>query len=56
MAERDPVVSSNSNDTIGECANPSAIIRAWKTDFRSPDSSLPYPVTLFNADSASEEC
>jgi transposase InsO family protein len=24
--------------------------------FCSPDSSLPYPVTLFNADSASEEC
>jgi len=33
-----------------------AIIRAWKTDFRSPDPSLPYPITLFNADSASEEC
>jgi hypothetical protein len=22
---------------------PSAIIRAWKTNFRSPDPSLPYP-------------
>jgi transposase InsO family protein len=30
--------------------------QAWKTDFRSPDPSLPYPITLFNADSASEEC
>ena len=27
-----------------------------KTDFRSPDPSLPYPITLYNADSASEEC
>jgi hypothetical protein len=35
---------------------PSAVIRAWKTDFRSPDPSLPYPIILFNADSASEEC
>src|SRR5882762_6871552 len=35
---------------------PSAIIRAWKTDFRSPDPSPPYPITLFNADSASAEC
>src|ERR1700732_1684982 len=35
---------------------PSAIIRAWKTDFRSPHPSLPYPIILFNADSASAEC
>jgi hypothetical protein len=35
---------------------PSAIIRAWKTDFRSPHSSLPYPIIQFNADSASAEC
>ena len=35
---------------------PRAIIRAWKTDFRSPDPSLPYPITLHIADSASEEC
>jgi transposase InsO family protein len=35
---------------------PSAIIRAWKTDFRSPHPSLSYPITLFNADSASAEC
>jgi ParE toxin of type II toxin-antitoxin system, parDE len=37
-------------------AIPSAIIRAWKTNFRSPDPSLPYPIILFNADSALEEC
>ena len=30
------------------------IIRVWKTDFRSPDPALPYFITLFNADSASE--
>jgi hypothetical protein len=36
--------------------SPSAIISAWKTDFRCPDSSPPYPITLFDADSASEEC
>jgi hypothetical protein len=35
---------------------PSAIIRAWTTDFRSPHPSLPYPIILFNADSASAEC
>jgi hypothetical protein len=35
---------------------PSAIIRAWKTDFCSPHPSLPYPIIPFNADSASEEC
>ena len=35
---------------------PSATIRAWKIDFRNPNPSLPYPITLFNADSASAEC
>src|SRR5450759_4404191 len=35
---------------------PSAIIRAWKTEYRSQCPSLPYPITLFNADSASAEC
>src|ERR1019366_7395364 len=35
---------------------PSAITRAWKTKFRSPHPSLPYPITLFIADSASAEC
>jgi hypothetical protein len=35
---------------------PSAIIWARKTDFRSPHPSLPYPIILFNADSASAEC
>jgi hypothetical protein len=35
---------------------PRAIIRAWKTNFRSPDPSLPYPITLYDADGASEEC
>jgi transposase InsO family protein len=34
---------------------PSAITRARKTKFRSPHPSLPYPITLFNADSASAE-
>jgi putative transposase len=35
---------------------PSAIIRAWTTDFRGPHPSLPYPIILFNAASASAEC
>jgi Transposase DDE domain group 1 len=28
----------------------------WKTEYRSQCPSLPYPITLFNADSASAEC
>jgi hypothetical protein len=28
---------------------------AWKTEYRSQCPSLPYPITLFNADSASAE-
>src|ERR1039458_6453575 len=35
---------------------PSAIIRAWKTEYRSQCPPLPYPITLLNADSASAEC
>jgi len=30
--------------------------QGWKTKFHSPHPSLPYPITLFNADSASAEC
>ena len=34
---------------------PSAITRAWTTDFRGPHPSLPYPIILFDAASASAE-
>jgi hypothetical protein len=37
-------------------AVPSAIIRAWTTEFRGPHPSLSYPITLYNAASASAEC
>jgi hypothetical protein len=42
---------------IASARNPaSVIIGAWTTDFRGPHPSLPYPIILFNAASASTEC
>ena len=52
------VVSRNSNEAIGQCASrllddPRRLVSPY-TPLQCP--SLPYPITLFNADSASAEC
>ena len=51
------VVSRNSNEAIGQCASrllddPRRLVSPY-TPLQCP--SLPYPITLFNADSASAE-